>query len=246
MAKKRQSPLEGLIELIAYTIYAFLYLTYRLIAFLYDLVTFYSSQYKQKSGNGFFGTLMNKGFYGEFVLYRKLTKKLGKKAVLTNLYLESKNTETTEIDVLAVTQKGIYVFEMKNYGGYIYGSQKDQYWTQAMNRFVKHKFYNPLRQNYAHIKAVESYLEVEQKQILPVIVFSNRSKLSKINVGEQDKVYQFKDALRYVSKVEKKGNTVFSNEEVVRQLEKLIEKSNMPDEVKQKHIEEVKQLQNQV
>jgi hypothetical protein len=245
MAKRRQSPLDALIELIVYTIYAFLYLSFRLVAFLYDLVTFYTSQYKLKSGNDFFHTLMDKGFYGEFVLYRKLTKKLGKKAVLTNLYLDSKNTETTEIDVLAVTQKGIYVFEMKNYGGYIYGSQKDQYWTQAMNRFVKHKFYNPLRQNYAHMKAVESYLQVENKQILPIIVFSNRSKLSKINVGEQDKVYQFKDALKYVSKMEKKGNTVFSKDDVANHLEKLIEKSNMPDEVKQKHIEEIKQIQNQ-
>jgi hypothetical protein len=111
-----------------------------------------------------------------------------------------------------------------------------------MNRFVKHKFYNPLRQIYSHIIAVESYLQIENNQILPIIVFSNRSKLSKINVGEHDKVFQFKDALRFVSKVEKKGNIVFTKEAVVLQLERLIEKSNMPDEVKQKHIEEVKTL----
>jgi hypothetical protein len=40
--------------------------------------------------------------------------------------------------------------------------------------------------------------------------------------------------------MEKKGNTVFSKDDVANHLEKLIEKSNMPDEVKQKHIEEVK------
>jgi hypothetical protein len=242
MAKRRQSPLDALIELIAYTMYALIYLLFRLVAFIYDLVTYYTTQYKLKSGNSFLKTLVNKGFYGEFQLYRKLTKKLGKHAVLTNLYLDSKNTETTEIDVLAVTQKGIYVFEMKNYGGYIYGSQKDQYWTQAMNRFVKHKFYNPLRQNYAHIKAVESYLKINTEHIIPVIVFSNRSKLSKINVGIDDKVFQYNNALKYVKNIEKKGSNVFSIDEVSIVLKQLIEKTNMPQEIKEKHIEEVKQM----
>lgn len=244
MAKRRQSPFEALIELIAYTMYALIYLLYRLIAFIYDLITFYTSQYKLKSGNTFIKTLLNKGFYGEFQLYRKLTKKLGRHAVLTNLYLDSKNTETTEIDVLAVTQKGVYVFEMKNYGGYIYGSQKDQYWTQAMNRFIKHKFYNPLRQNYAHIKAVESYLEITTDRIIPVIVFSNRSRLSKINVGDGDKVFQYKNALKYVKTIEKKGTNVFSIDEVSTLLKQLIEKTNMPDEIKEKHIEEVRNISN--
>lgn len=133
---------------------------------------------------------------------------------------------------------------MKNYGGYIYGSQKDQYWTQAMNRFVKHKFYNPLRQNYAHIKAVESYLEIETDKIIPMIVFSNRSKLSKINVGSDDKVYQYNDALTYVRMNEKKGINRLTDEEVSIFIKKLIEKSNMPEEVKIKHIEQVAQLQN--
>lgn len=241
MAKRKQSPFEVLIEAIAYTIYGVLYLLFRLSAFIYDLITFYTSQYKLKSGNLFITTLLNKGFYGEFQLYRKLVKKLGKSVVLTNLYLDSKNTETTEIDVLAVTEKGVYVFEMKNYGGYIYGSQKDQYWTQAMNRFVKHKFYNPLRQNYAHIKAVESYLSIDSTKIIPMIVFSNRSRLSKINVGKDDKVYQYRDAIKFVKKTEKNMNNVFSKEDVSNILQKLIERTNMPEEVKQKHIEQVKQ-----
>lgn len=244
MATRSQSGFEVLIGMIAYIIYATAYLLYRLIAFIYDLVTFHTTQYKIKSGNKFLSTLLNKGYYGEFYLYRILVKKFGKTAVLTNLYLDSKNTDTTEIDVLAVTKKGVYVFEMKNYGGYIYGSQKDQYWTQAMNRFVKHKFYNPLRQNYAHIKAVESYLEIETDKIIPMIVFSNRSKLSKINVGADDKVYQYNDALTYVRMNEKKGINRLTDEEVSMFIKKLIEKSNIPEEVKIKHIEQVAQLQN--
>ena len=70
MAKRKQSLFEVLIEAIAYTIYGVLYLLFRLSAFIYDLITFYTSQYKLKSGNLFITTLLNKGFYGEFQLYR--------------------------------------------------------------------------------------------------------------------------------------------------------------------------------
>ena len=134
-------------------------LTIRFIVFIFDVITFYSSKYKIKSGNGFLKTYFDKGNYGEFILFRKVIRLVGKESVLCNLYLDNKNTEKTEIDVLAVTNKGIYVFEMKNYSGYIYGTEKDLYWTQVLNRWTKNKFYNPLKQNYAHIKAVESYHE---------------------------------------------------------------------------------------
>ena len=71
--------------------------------------------------------------------------------MFTNLYLDGKNTENTEIDVLAVSPHGIYVFEMKNYGGYIYGDESDQNWTQVFHKRAKYRFYNPLQIGRAHV-----------------------------------------------------------------------------------------------
>jgi len=85
---------------------------------------------------------------------------------------------------------------MKNYSGFIFGSEKDQNRTQVLNKFSKNKFYNPLRQNYAHVKGVERYLELSEKEIIPVIVFSNHSKLSKINVYQNQQIIQIKDVNR--------------------------------------------------
>ncbi len=243
MAKRRtsQSPLETLILFFILLIQLFLRLIARILIFIYDLITFYTSKYKIKSGNNFIKTYFSKGNYGEFVLYRKVIRIFGTESVLTNIYLESRNTEMTEIDVLAVSRKGIYVFEMKNYSGFIYGSGKDQYWTQVLNKWVKNKFYNPLKQNYAHTKAIESYLGVTTDVIVPIIVFSNNSKLSKIDIDDFSNVYQFRDTLKFIKRNEKKGIDLLSIELQEEYLVKLLDKCNMSEDVKIKHILNVKE-----
>ncbi|MDA3931534.1 MAG: nuclease-related domain-containing protein [Tenericutes bacterium] len=242
--KKKNDSLETLGLLVISIIELIIKIIVRIILFVYDLLTFFTSKYKEKSGLNFFKTYFDKGNYGEFVLYRKVIRVFGKESVLTNIYLDNRNTETTEIDVLAVSNKGIYVYEMKNYSGYIYGSEKDKHWTQVLNKWTKNKFYNPLKQNYAHTKAIETYLDVDSNCIVPIVVFSNRSKLSKINVGENHNVFQFRDALRFVKRNEKKGLLVITSEQKEAYLLKLLDKCHMSDEVKEKHIQDVVELQN--
>lgn len=232
-----------LILLVAFIIGIVLKLIFRLIIFIYDLITYYTSKYKDKSDVGFIKMYFDKGNYGEFVLYRKVARVFGRESVLTNLYLDNMNTETTEIDVLAVTSKGIYVFEMKNYSGYIFGSEKDKHWTQVLNKWTKNKFYNPLRQNYAHTKAVESYLDIDKNYIIPVIVFSNRSKLSKINVGLTHNVFQYRKAIKFIKNIEKKNQSIIEDKNKEQYLIKLLDKCHMPEEVRIKHIQQVKALQ---
>jgi hypothetical protein len=248
MARKRrnqENALASLSRLLAIIIESIILLIIRLIGFFFDLFTFFTSKYKQKSGNGFLKTYFNKGNYGEFIIYRKVIRIFGKESVLTNIYLDSKNTETTEIDVLAVSSKGIYVFEMKNYSGSIYGSEQDQNWTQVLNRWTKNKFYNPLRQNYSHIKALESYLAIPNSAIIPMIVFSNRSRLSKIDISDTHNVFQFKNAIRFIKRYEKKETDLFSDQQIRDYLTQILEKCNMPEEVKQKHINDVLERQKQ-
>lgn len=240
--KNKTSPMEGLVNVIGEIIVGLIYLIYRLILFIYDLITFYTVGYKKKSGIGFLKMYFDKGYYGEFTLFRKLARIISKKQLFTNIYLEGKNTDTTEIDVVAVTNKGIYVFEMKNYGGYIHGSENDTHWTQAFNRKSKYKFYNPLRQNYAHQKALENHLEIDSDKLIPMVVFSKRSKLTKINISDRSTVLQMSKALNKVKRIEKKSNNKISDQEIERYIVKLIDKSLMDEETKQKHINDVKLL----
>ena len=74
-----------------------------------------------------------------------------------NDILLPKEQGTTQIDHIVVSQYGIFVIETKNLSGWIYGDQYNKYWTQ---KFFKktYRFYNPIHQNYGHIKTLEALL----------------------------------------------------------------------------------------
>ena len=55
---------------------------------------------------------------------------------------------TTQIDHVFVSVFGVFVVETKNMSGWIFGSERDQDWTQVFPGGRKFKFQNPLRQNY--------------------------------------------------------------------------------------------------
>ena len=243
--RRKKSTSDELAVAVLFLLGLIINLIVRILVFAFDVITYFTSSYRIKSGLGFFKMYFDKGYYGEFLFYRKVIRVFGKENVFTNMYLDNVNTETTEVDVLAISEKGIYVFEVKNYSGYIYGSERDKHWTQVLNKWTKNKFYNPLRQNYAHSKAVENYLKVSKDTIVSVIVFSNKSKLSKMNIGQNQNVYQFSDVMRFVKKKEKNAENVFSTEQSNDFIIKLFEECNMSEEVKNKHIEDVRKLQSE-
>lgn len=234
--------LVGVFGLFVQGIIIIIYSLIRLVMFVFVGISIYRSGYKAKSGNGLFKTYFNKGNKGEYELYKKLTKIMDQKYILTNLYLPGKNVLKTELDVVLLTTHGIYVFEVKNYSGYIYGSEKDEKWTQVLNRFVKHRFYNPLRQNYAHTKALENYLGISHEEIIPVVSFSNRSTLSKINVNDKTHVLQVDKTIKLIKENLKTANRIYTEDVLDEFLIKLIETTNMDKNTKEQHINEVIQL----
>lgn len=77
---------------------------------------------------------------------------------------------TTQIDHVFVSRFGIFVVETKNYGGWIFGGENQAMWTQKLFKSA-HKFQNPLRQNYKHLKALESLLNIPLDKFHSVVVF---------------------------------------------------------------------------
>jgi hypothetical protein len=102
--------------------------------------------------------------------------------ILPNLYLpQGVNITDTEVDLLFIHETGIYCIEVKDYGGWIYWNEFDAKWTQSFSKRLKFHFYNPIRQNYSHIKSLEKLIPDYIEKIRPIIVFSNRSKIKNIN-----------------------------------------------------------------
>ncbi|MEK4137394.1 nuclease-related domain-containing protein [Kurthia sp. FSL E2-0154] len=94
---------------------------------------------------------------GQFVLYK-------------NFYIPLPQNKWTEIDVLMVHEKGIFVFESKNYTGDIYGTIHDSQWTKSFSETFDQRFYSPIRQNATHIRALTALIG-SVKPIYSVIVF---------------------------------------------------------------------------
>jgi len=77
---------------------------------------------------------------------------------------------TTQIDHIIVSRFGVFVVETKNMKGWIFGSERQKTWTQQIYK-SKHKFQNPLHQNYKHTKTLEAALGLAHEKMISVVVF---------------------------------------------------------------------------
>lgn len=184
----------------------------------------------------------DKGAYGEYLtqyLFNSVRFKEYYKS-LTNIYVPYRNS-TSEIDVLIIHQKGIYVIESKNYSGWIFGSENEQQWTQMLNKNNKQRFYNPVRQNKTHIKALSEYLHIEQSKMMSYIVFSERCELKKVPSNTEECIITKRNyLLDLINKNMDNKQNIFTNEETDEIYEKLKRLTNVSKEVKEKHIEDIK------
>lgn len=89
-------------------------------------------------------------------------------------------SEVVQIDCVALGPKGVFIFESKDFSGWIYGTGDQRYWTQTLNfGQEKHQFYNPIRQNAIHIAAL-SGLFSSKIPVHSIIVFGNNAVLKSI------------------------------------------------------------------
>ena len=144
------------------------------------------TEYYTQTKTPYFQMIFDKGRLGEFYTYKNLKTLKGYKKYLFNLYLPKANGETTELDVVLLHESGIYVFESKNYSGWIFGTESQQYWTQTLptgrGRSQKNQFYNPIWQNKGHLKWLQTFLADQTLPFYSYIVFSDRCTLKDITL----------------------------------------------------------------
>jgi len=79
---------------------------------------------------------------------------------------------TTEIDVIVVGNAGVFVVEMKEYNAWIFGDENDEKWTACYLDKSKHQFQNPIRQNFRHIKALQTQLGLPHELFKSIVAFT--------------------------------------------------------------------------
>lgn len=214
------------------------------IIFVYLLFFYWrynKSSYKHFSDKNFLIIRFSVGLFGEFLTYRKLEKKYSDMKLLPNVYINKKDGETTEIDLIGIHKTGIYVFESKNYGGWIFGDGKRKNWMQTFKTGQKNSFYNPVWQNHGHIKALEDYLNLDEEYFKSIIVFSKRCKIKKLNNIDKGVVVLRRPLLIIkTKKFIRKNETILSDKEINKIYEKLIKGVNVNENIKEKHINDIK------
>ena len=102
---------------------------------------------------------------------------ISKGTVFRDVYVEGSHG-VQQIDIIAVTEKGILVVEKKTYIGLIVGSAYDKQWTVIVGwGKKKYSMKNPHHQNYGHIMALHEKFPALKDKFIGLVIFGNNAKL---------------------------------------------------------------------
>ena len=182
-----------------------------------------------------------KGLIGEKFVSKKLFKlDPAHYKVLDDLLLPSNgNLNMTQLDHVVISNYGIFCIETKSYKGWIFGNANDKYWTQVIYKH-KEKFYNPLRQNYAHTQAIEEIIKSKypKAQILSFVAFPIAEKLK---ISGTDSVGYARDIVRKIKDYKIQIFTDVERDEIFD----ILTNANIQDKESRKlHSEGVRDLKN--
>jgi hypothetical protein len=114
-----------------------------------------------------------KGLLAEKLFARFLRARLPRDTyhIVNNIALRLPDGSTTQIDHIVVSRYGIFVIELKDYRGWIFGDPHAPTWTQSFGKNRKYTFQNPIRQNYRHVKALAELTGIPESLFKPVVAF---------------------------------------------------------------------------
>lgn len=143
-------------------------------------------------------TPQRKGLAGEVRVFDKLMKLPDEYHLFHDLLLRTEHG-STQIDHVVVSKYAIFVIEMKNYRGNIFGKDDSQEWKQVIKTKVRYKtfgktytyitkntFYNPIKQSNGHAYHIRRIIDdYPHLPIVSVVVFSDEADLSGVRTNKR-------------------------------------------------------------
>jgi hypothetical protein len=198
-----------------------------------------------------------KGAIGEYEIALAIWKEIRRGLngyYLQNLYLPRGDGSTSEIDLLLISTKGLFLIESKNFAGYIFGDDRRKEWTVVLyagknwlgqKMTEKHKFYNPIWQNRSHEKTLKSLIG-PGIPVFPLVVFSDRGNLMNVQYdASKAEILQTNQLRSYFANVRRYCPDLLSDFEVQRIYQTLFPYTQVGDIQKQAHIAQVFEQQYQ-
>lgn len=147
---------------------------------------------------------------------------------------------TTEIDIIQVTRKGIFVVECKYRTDEVSGSAIEYSWDVTRNGEKIAAMYNPIKQNANHIRTLESYLKkegMEAPTVYNVVVIVAKE----LSIKELDQIDTDTVLVQGLSDLKKLDSLPDElSDKQVLELQAVIERKESTEYQRRKHVEYVK------
>lgn len=120
--------------------------------------------------------------------------------IIRNLNIQSSSGKKAQIDLVYINNQGIFIIEVKNWTGYVMGSENDDKWIRSVNRNginKKYEYNNPLKQNDYHIEIFKNVTKI-YKNIHSLVVFSsnNAARLKMKNVVNITSIPEYLNSIK--------------------------------------------------
>ncbi len=146
---------------------------------------------------------LNRGTRAERRLIIKMLKMgVHPKTIFHDLYLQKKNGDFSQIDIVVAIPQGLLSIEIKDYSGWLFGNEKQLYWTQILNYGKeKYRFYNPIMQNAGHIKTLrEQSKQLANLPIFNIVLFAGNCTLKNVNYWTENTFVGYTGDISHVLK----------------------------------------------
>ncbi|MFT9847655.1 NERD domain-containing protein [Aneurinibacillus sp. REN35] len=114
-----------------------------------------------------------KGRMGEAIV-QDILSRLGDEYIsLHDVMIQGNSGRTSQIDHIVLSPYGIFILETKAYNSYIKGYEDAKNWVQFLKNGQRHEFYNPIKQNEGHLKALRAVLNDMDRSLpfISIVVF---------------------------------------------------------------------------
>lgn len=153
-------------------------------------------------------------------------------------FFKTASGKTVQIDLIAVSKRGILVIESKDYTGWIFGNGNQDRWTQVIYK-DKFRFYNPIKQNENHINSLRSV--IGNHRYYSLVIFGSGAELKDISYVPQNTFVAVDSRLNEVLLEICSREEVLTSEGVLEICRKIHNKRLIPtEEMRKEHIRRIK------
>lgn len=179
------------------------------------------------------------------LIYRLVKAGIPASTIFHDLYIPNEHGHT-QIDLVVPTNIGVFVFEVKDYSGWIFGNANSKKWMQVLAYGKeKYQFYNPIMQNDGHIAALRNTtIQLQDIPIYSMIVFYGSCRLKNIsNIPENCHVVYPESVPLYVKNIIQNASPAPYTDkwEIMRILKLGVENGNN-ETVVMEHMQKVQQI----